>query len=281
MARVPVASVLWDTWQRTRGENEASGSRRSFIADESMLKATKRFAPIIYISFAFAIRRYRGFSVDVVSLTVPGKLRFLDDNRCRKRVGRDKYLFLSFFYGESQATCILAVHCSCSSGFDRARKKRRSIRRSVFQWQTSCVIGNRVSNAVSRDCRYRKSWEVLSIHLAKRKLLLCVGALSAFGYRFAAAGNPDWHTSATGGIFRVVSPRKVSRKQTSHICVIGESANNRTTPGTSADRAADRSIAPISWYRARGILHTHPELSRFHFGNTSISRCTCETVSRD
>lgn len=69
----------------------------------------------------------------------------------------------------------------------------------------------------------------------KRKPLLCVGALSAFGYRLAAAGSLDWRASATG-IFRIVSPRKVSRKQTSHICVIGESANNRTTPGTCADR---------------------------------------------
>jgi len=38
-----------------------------------------------------------------------------------------------------------------------------------------------VSIAVSRDCQYRKLGEVLLIQLTKRKMPLCIHALSAFG----------------------------------------------------------------------------------------------------
>ena len=96
-----------------------------------------------------------------------------------------------------------------------------------------------VSIAVSRDCRYRKLGEVLLIQLTKRKMLLCAHAhfLPLVSMTYRRRRNLDWPTLGDMGI----SLRKVSRKQTSHICVIGESANNRTTPGSSPGRRSCQS----------------------------------------
>jgi len=129
-----------------------------------------------------------------------------------------------------------------------------------------------VSIAVSRDCRYRKPGEVLLIQLERRKMLLCVGALSAFG-NDGLLSRGNWRTSTMG----IVSPRKVSRKQTSHICIIGESANNQTTPGSFPDR---RSFDHVDFLVSGSC--THPKLSLFHLGNVN-PRGTCEIVcvSRD
>jgi len=190
------------------------------------------------------------------------------------RVGRDKlfFIFVLFFYRESRATCTLYCCRSCSSDFDRARKKCRLIRRSIFMtdqlrhWKPT--FPSRFLAIAGIENREKCSW----FSSRKKKMLLCVGTLSAFG-NDGSLSRGNWRTSTMG----IVSPRKVSRKQTSHICVIGESANNQTTPGSFPDR---RSFDHVDFLVSGSC--THPKLSFFHLGNVN-PRGTGEIVcvSRD
>lgn len=184
---------------------EERSLRESFIAKKFSLKASERFVPIIYISLAFAIWRYRSFSV----------CWFLSSSG--NRVSRQRSSTTIAISRLSIANRVAYRRRSCSNNFDQKGEKKRHdlCDRRAASLETDIFI------AISRDRPHRTRFWFIS---QETRIFF---TLSAFDIN-------DWSSRRISigcigdGISRVISPSRVSRKHRRSIFVIGESTNNRT-----------------------------------------------------
>lgn len=133
--------------------NETSPAPKIVIVAESPLKAGERFASIMCISLAFAIRRYRNFSVVVIVVS----------RRRENRVSRISIANVFFLYVANRALRrssrflpIVRARATLLLRSDVRRKSDSALEIASRQTMRAASLETDISIAVSRrDCQYR------------------------------------------------------------------------------------------------------------------------------